>query len=224
MKKLTALFLSLAMVLGLTACSSTSSSSSESGTSESHSEGSEVMETPSSLPESTESSTETSTETGKTLVVYFSATGNTEQAAGYIADITGGDLFELEPVDPYTDEELDWTVDGSRVNQEHEDESLRDIALVADTVDNWDSYDTVFIGYPIWWGIAAWPVDSFIEANDFTGKTVIPFCTSSSSGLGQSGELLAEMAGTGNWQEGHRFSSSVSEADVQEWLDGLNLG
>lgn len=152
MKKLTALFLSLAMVLGLTACSSTSSSSSESGTSESHSEGSEVMETPSSLPESTESSietsTETSTETGKTLVVYFSATGNTEQAAGYIADITGGDLFELEPVDPYTDEELDWTVDGSRVNQEHEDESLRDIALVADTVDNWDSYDTVFIGYP----------------------------------------------------------------------------
>lgn len=228
MKKLTALFLSLAMVLGLTACSSASSSSSESGTSESHSEGSEVMETPSSLPESTESSietsTETSTETGKTLVVYFSATGNTEQAAGYIADITGGDLFELEPVDPYTDEELDWTVDGSRVNQEHEDESLRDIALVADTVDNWDSYDTVFIGYPIWWGIAAWPVDSFIEANDFTGKTVIPFCTSSSSGLGQSGELLAEMAGTGNWQEGHRFSSSVSEADVQEWLDGLNLG
>ncbi len=224
MKKLTALFLSLAMVLGLTACSSTSSSSSESGTSESHSEGSEVMETPSSLPESTESSTETSTETGKTLVVYFSATGNTEQAAGYIADITGGDLFELEPVDPYTDEELDWTVDGSRVNQEHEDESLRDIALVADTVDNWDSYDTVFIGYPIWWGIAAWPVDSFIEANDFTGKTVISFCTSSSSGLGQSGELLAEMAGTGNWQEGHRFSSSVSEADVQEWLDGLNLG
>ena len=224
MKKLTALFLSLAMVFGLTACSSTSSSSSESGTSESHSEGSEVMETPSSLPESTESSTETSTETGKTLVVYFSATGNTEQAAGYIADITGGDLFELEPVDPYTDEELDWTVDGSRVNQEHEDESLRDIELVADTMDNWDSYDTVFIGYPIWWGIAAWPVDSFIEANDFTGKTVIPFCTSSSSGLGQSGELLAEMAGTGNWQEGHRFSSSVSEADVQEWLDGLNLG
>lgn len=220
MKKLTVLFLSLAMVLGLTACSSTFSSSSESGTSESLSEGSEVMETPSSLPESTESSTET----GKTLVVYFSATGNTEQAAGYIADITGGDLFELEPVDPYTDEELDWTVDGSRVNQEHEDESLRDIELVADTVDNWDSYDTVFIGYPIWWGIAAWPVDSFIEANDFTGKTVIPFCTSSSSGLGQSGELLAEMADTGNWQEGHRFSSSVSETDMQEWLDGLNLG
>ena len=90
-------------------------------------------------------------------------------------------------------------------------------------MDNWDSYDTVFIGYPIWWGIAAWPVDDFVEANDFTGKTVIPFCTSASSGLGESGELLAEMAGIGDWQEGIRFRSSVSEADVQEWLDGLNL-
>ena len=100
---------------------------------------------------------------------------------------------------------------------------LRDVELVADTVDNWDSYDTVFIGYPIWWGIAAWPVDGFVEANDFTGKTVIPFCTSASSGLGESGELLAEMAGTGDWMEGQRFSSNVSEADVEEWIDSLSL-
>ena len=137
--------------------------------------------------------------------------------------MTGGDLFALEPADPYTDEDLDWTADGSRVNQEHDDEALRDVALVADTVENWDSYDTVFIGYPIWWGIAAWPVDGFVEANDFTGKTVIPFCTSSSSGIGDSGTLLAELAGTGDWQEGTRFRSGVSEADVQEWLDGLRL-
>ena len=89
--------------------------------------------------------------------------------------------------------------------------------------ENWDSYDTVFIGYPIWWGIAAWPVDGFVEANDFTGKTVIPFCTSSSSGLGQSGELLAELAGTGNWQEGQRFRSSAGQADVDEWVDSLGL-
>ena len=94
---------------------------------------------------------------------------------------------------------------------------------MADTVENWEQYDTVFIGYPIWWGIAAWPVDGFVEANDFTGKTVISFCTSASSGLGESGQLLAEMAGTGDWQEGMRFSSSVSEADVQEWIDSLNL-
>lgn len=95
--------------------------------------------------------------------------------------------------------------------------------IMADTVDNWDDYDTVFIGYPIWWGIAAWPVDGFIEANDFSGKTVIPFCTSASSSLGESGQLLADMAGTGDWQEGHRFSSSVSEDDVQAWLDELGL-
>ena len=93
--------------------------------------------------------------------------------------------------------------------------------LVADTVENWAEYDTVYIGYPIWWGIAAWPVDTFVEANDFTGKTVIPFCTSSSSSLGDSGELLAELAGTGDWQEGQRFSSNVSEEDVQSWLDSM---
>ena len=116
-------------------------------------------------------------EAGNTLVVYFSATGNTEQAATYIADITGGDLFELEPADPYTDEDLNYNNKDSRVSQEYADESLRDVELVSDTVENWDSYDTVFIGYPIWWGIAAWPVDTFVEANYFTGKTVIPFAT-----------------------------------------------
>ncbi len=84
-----------------------------------------------------------------------------------------------------------------------------------------DSYDTVIIGYPIWWGIAAWPVDTFVEANNFSGKTVIPFCTSSSSGLGQSGELLADLAGTGNWQEGMRFRSNPSDDDIKSWTDNL---
>ena len=160
---------------------------------------------------------------GKTLVVYFSATGNTESAANYIAQATGGDLFELEPAEPYTDEDLNYNNDNSRVSREHEDESLRDVELVADTVENWDDYDTVFIGYPIWWGIAAWPVNGFVEANDFTGKTVIPFATSASSDLGESGELLAELAGTGDWQEGQRFRSSVSEEDIQAWVDELGL-
>ncbi len=219
MKKLTALFLSLAMVLGLAACGSGTPSSSESGTLDS-SASQASNETSSSQPEISEN---TSPEAGKTLVVYFSATGNTEEAANAVAQLTGGDLFELEPADPYTDDDLDWTVEGSRVNVEHEDESLRNIELVADTVDDWNSYDTVFIGYPIWWGIAAWPVNTFVEANDFTGKTVIPFCTSASSGLGQSGELLANLAGTGDWQEGQRFASSVSQEDVQEWLDSLEI-
>ena len=171
----------------------------------------------------TKSGTDSASAEGRTLVVYYSATGNTEAVANYIAQATGGDLFELEPVDPYTYEDLNWTDENSRVVYEHDNEDARDVELVADTVDNWDEYDTVFIGYPIWWGIAAWPVDTFVEDNDFTGKTVIPFCTSSSSDLGESGQLLAEMAGTGDWQEGVRFRSGVDEADVQEWVNGLGL-
>ena len=160
---------------------------------------------------------------GKTLVVYFSATGNTERVAEMIAEATGSDLFELEPADPYTDEDLNYNDDNSRVSQEHADESLRNVELVAATVEGFDEYENVFVGYPVWWGIAAWPVNTFIEANDFTGKTVIPFCTSASSGLGESGELLAELAGTGEWLEGMRFRSGASEEDVVAWVESLGL-
>lgn len=160
-------------------------------------------------------------EAGKTLVVYYSATGNTENVANYIAAATNGDLFKLEPAEPYSDADLNWRDDNSRVVREHDNHDERDVALVKSTVENWDEYDTVFIGYPIWWGIAAWPVDGFIEANDFTGKTVIPFATSSSSGLGESGKLLAQKAGTGDWQEGRRFRSGVSESDVTAWVESL---
>lgn len=155
----------------------------------------------------------------KALVVYYSATGSTKEAAEYIAEAVNGDIFEIEPVDPYTSEDLSWTNENSRVSVEHENEDERDVELVSTAVPDWESYDTVFIGYPIWWGIAAWPVNGFVEANDFTGKTIIPFCTSASSGLGESGELLEEIAGTGNWTEGERFSSGVSESDVKEWAE-----
>ena len=175
--------------------------------------------------DSTEASNEAETDgdgtQGKTLVVYFSATGNTERVAEVIADTTGGELFELEPVDPYTDEDLNYNDDNSRVSQKYADEGLRNVELVADTVDGWQDVERVYIGYPVWWGIAAWPVNTFVEANDFTGKTVIPFCTSASSGLGDSGELLAELAGTGDWQEGMRFRSSVSDEDVVAWVESL---
>lgn len=157
----------------------------------------------------------------KTLVVYYSATGNTKKAAEYIASATDGDLFEIVPVEPYTDEDLNWRDENSRVVREHDNPDERNVALVNTTVDNFDEYDTVFIGYPIWWGIAAWPVDGFVESNDFTGKTVIPFCTSQSSGLGDSGNLLKEAAGTGNWLEGTRFSSGVSETEVAQWLKSI---
>ncbi len=209
MKKFISLFLIFAMVFSFAACSS-------------QTPGEDQAQQP-AASQSGDGSDAGGNDAGRTLVVYFSATGNTEEAANYIAEATGGDIFEIQPAEPYTDDDLNWTDDNSRVTREHEDESLRDVELVADTADNWDQYDTVFIGYPIWWGIAAWPVDTFVEANDFTGKTVIPFCTSSSSGIGQSGQLLADLAGTGDWQEGQRFSSGVSQDEVQEWIDGLGL-
>lgn len=162
-----------------------------------------------------------SAEGQKTLVVYYSASGNTERVANIIADATGADLFSVEPAEPYSDADLDWTDESSRVSIEHENEDEREVELVSTAVEGWESYETVFIGYPIWWGIAAWPLDGFVKANDFTGKTVIPFCTSSSSDLGESGRLLADMAGTGEWQDGERFRSSVSDADVQDWVKGL---
>lgn len=167
--------------------------------------------------------TETSNQSGKTLVVYYSATGNTKAVAEMIAQETNGDLFEIEPKDSYSDEDLDWTDSNSRVAREYENEDERHVELVSSTVNHWEDYDTIFVGYPIWWGIAAWPVNAFIENNDFTNKTVIPFCTSASSGLGQSGELLAQEAGDGDWQEGQRFSSHTAASEVQEWLNELGI-
>ena len=158
---------------------------------------------------------------GKVLVTYYSAQNHTKNVAEKIAQNLDADTFEIIPKEVYTAEDLDWTADGSRVNREHEDESLRNIVLVSTNVPNWGDYDTVLIGYPIWWGIAAWVVDNFVKDNDFSGKTVIPFCTSTSSGLGQSGELLEQMANDGDWQTGHRFSSSATDAEIKTWTDSL---
>ena len=220
MKKLTALLLSVVLVLSLAACGSANKPAS-STTQPETSAPTEQPESSSTAP--AESEPETQPETGKTLVVYYSASGNTERVAKDIAEAAGADLFEIVPTEVYTSDDLDWTNPDSRVSREHDDESLRDVPLTTTEVPDWDSYDTVFIGYPIWWGIAAWPVDTFVKNNDFTGKTVIPFATSSSSGMGQSGSLLADMAGTGEWQEGQRFSSGVSGDDVQSWANGLGL-
>ena len=216
MKKLSVLLLNLMLVLSLAACNNTNETDSS--------------ETSSAAPAEPGTTQVSSTDTPKpesigrkTLVVYYSATGNTEKVANVIVDTMAADVFELEPVEPYSNDDLNWTNDDSRVSREHENEDERDVELVSATVDNWSDYDTVFIGYPIWWGIAAWPVNKFIEANNFTGKTVIPFTTSASSDMGQSGELLEEMAGTGDWQEGERFRSGASDEDVRAWIEGLGL-
>ncbi len=175
---------------------------------------------------SQQASTSASTDAGsaanaKVLVAYYSAQGHTKRVAETAADELGADLFEIVPQDAYSSDDLNWSNDESRVTREHEDESLRDVPLAQTTPDNWADYDTVLFGYPIWWAIAAWPCDHFATDNDFTGKKVIPFCTSASSELGQSGELLASAAGTGDWQEGQRFSSSASDDEVRTWAAGL---
>lgn len=160
---------------------------------------------------------------GTVLVAYFSGSGNTARIAGNIADDLGCTTFQVLPTQPYTTEDLTWTNDDSRVNREHEDESLRDVPLERVTPDGWDDYKTVFVGYPIWWGIAAWPIDGFVAGNDFSGKTVYPFCTSTSSPVGDSAARLAQLAGSGDWKEGMRFSGGASEEDVRTWVDGLGL-
>lgn len=157
----------------------------------------------------------------KVLVVYYYATGSTKKVAYEIANNLNADIFEIKPKDIYTSNDLDWTNSNSRVSKEHNYESLRNVELKNTKVDNWNSYDTVLIGYPIWWGIVAWPVDNFVKDNDFTRKTVIPFCTSASSSLGQSGKLLEEKTNTGTWQEGIRFSSNPSSDDIESFINDI---
>ena len=162
-------------------------------------------------------------DTQKNLIAYYSASGTTERIAEYIAEEINADLFVITPKDEYTDADLNWTDLNSRVVQEHNNPDTRHVELVQTTLDNFDEYDNVFIGYPIWWQEASWVVDDFVKGNDFTGKNVIPFCTSMSSPLGQSGIKLSEMAGTGNWLEGMRFTSSSSESSIEEWISSLDL-
>ena len=167
------------------------------------------------------SGNDTTSSNKKILVVYYSAQSHTESVAKKIAGNLNADIFEIVPKDVYTSDDLDWTNAKSRVSREHDDESLRNVELEITEVANWDSYDTVLIGYPIWWGIAAWPVNTFVKANNFAGKTVIPFCTSASSDIGNSGKLLEKEAGSGNWLEGQRFSSNPTDKDIKTFI-GIN--
>ena len=223
MKKLTAILLIFVMALSLAACGNTVDTPMDTPK-EDNAQAS--ADTPAETPSATDTPADTVPEqpqTGKTLVVYFSASGNTARVAKDIADAVGADLFEIVPAEPYTSDDLNYNNSSSRVSREHDNETLRNVELSAAEVENWDTYDTVFIGYPIWWGIAAWPVSSFVTANDFAGKTVIPFATSASSGIGDSGTLLAQAADSGDWQDGQRFSSNAAAEEVQSWADGLGL-
>lgn len=220
-QKFGSLLLAALMILSLAACGSETSNdiTAQTPSNDTHTEN-----TPDEMQDDAAAGDANNTVSGgNVLVVYYSAGGNTKRVAEDIAEDAGGDLFEIVPEEPYTSDDLNWTVSGSRVNREHDDESLRDVPLTTTEVENWDNYDIVFIGYPIWWGIAAWPVNNFVKDKDFSGKTVIPFATSSSSGMGQSGTLLSEMAGTGAWQSGQRFRSNAVRSDVADWVSDLDL-
>lgn len=221
MKKLISILLA-ALALSLAACGSSAPASTPAPTAAP----AEATEAPAGTAAEAPADTAEAAapEAGKVLVVYYSASGNTARVANDIAEAAGADVFEIIPVEPYTSDDLNWTNQSSRISVVHDNPDARTVALASTEVPDWDSHTTVFIGYPIWWGIAAWPVDGFVSANDFTGKTVIPFATSSSSGMGESGTLLAQLAGTGDWQSGQRFSSGTSASDVQAWVSRLDLG
>lgn len=219
MKKIVSFLLSAVLVFSLAACSTQDSQNSSSN------EG-EVTESPDVSPEpDTETSEESSAETvageaGGTLVAYFSWSGNTEQMARMIQEETGADLFEIEPAEPYTDD-YDALLDVAR--QEQADSSRPE---VASQVENWDSYDVVFVGYPDWWSDAPMLIYSFLESYDWEGKALVPFCTSGGSGFGRSLEKLPDSAPGAVILEGlHVSGSSVDNADeeVTDWLNSLGL-
>ncbi len=220
MKKIVTLILALALFAFCAGCGAASEPSALAPEAK--------QETPAPEPE-TEASGEASPEApepsektgGRALVVYFSATGTTRGIADRIASLTGADMAEIVPSEPYTSGDLNYSDRTSRATAEQNTPDAR--PGIANEI-SLDGYTTVYLGYPIWWGQAPRILSSFVESHDFTGVTVIPFCTSGSSDIGQSDDTLAEQAGGGNWLQGKRFSAGASESDLKAWIDGLGPG
>lgn len=210
MRKILSILLTLCLIIGLTACSGRSSE--EAADTDNGSEASETEQT-----DEAESNDISAGNT--TLVVYFSATGNTKGVAEKIASITGADIYEIKAAEEYTDEDLDWNDSDSRTTHEQNDPSVRP-EIGSDPV-SLDGYTTIYIGYPIWWGEEPRIMDTFVESYDFNGITMIPFCTSGGSGIGRSGQNLSDNAGSGSWLEGARFDGDVSEDELRSWIEGL---
>ena len=155
------------------------------------------------------------------LVAYFSATGTTRPLAEYAAEILNADLYEIVPAEPYTAEDLDYGNSDSRTTREQNDPDAR--PAISGAVENMEQYDTVLLGYPIWHGQAPRIISTFLESYDFTGKTIVPFCTSGSCGIGSSASALESLTSGAQWLDGQRFSGSASRDAVAQWVDGLGL-
>ena len=217
-----------ACLLSLTACGGIESNSTSQQTTITQQEQTTVTtatkedKTAPEVTETNDSSTEVPESTdSNTLVVYFSRTGNTEKIAEYLIDITNADSYVIEAAVPYTDEDIEYNNDSCRANQEQNDKTVR--PEIANPIDSIDSYDTIFLGYPIWWGQEPRIIDTFLESYDFSDKTVIPFCTSGSSGIAASEKNIAELVPIGNQLEGRRFPASATKDDVKEWVEMLPL-
>lgn len=152
-----------------------------------------------------------------TLVVYFSRTGNTEKIANYLIEMTNADSYVIEAAIPYTDEDIAYNNSSCRANREQSDKTVR--PEIADPIESIDSYDVVYLGYPIWWGEEPRIIDTFLESYDFSDKIVVPFCTSASSGNATSERNIANLVPIGTQLEGRRFSGSASKETVETWLN-----
>lgn len=232
MKKIIAILLFLSMVLGLAACgksaSQTGQPTTEEDSVESRSSMEEAAENSSTdaenmgVPESQSEETDIpDAQESKVLIAYFSATGTTKGVAEHIANGLNADIYEIVPEDPYTDADLDYSDNNSRTTIEMNDPDVR--PLISGSVENMEQYDIVFIGYPIWWGEAPRIISTFVESYDFSGKTIVPFCTSGGSGMGSSAANLEELTNGAQWISGQRLSGSDSRDTVMEWVNGLGL-
>ena len=159
------------------------------------------------------------TSNGKVAIIYFSATGTTRKVAGLIENTTGGDLIEIEPKDEYTDNDLNYNNDNSRANKEQNDSKAR--PEIQNNIET-DSYDVIYLGYPIWWGDVPKIILTFLDTNDLSGKKVIPFCTSGSSSISESLDTLKNYNKDINWTNGKRFSSSTTQDEINEWVNSIN--
>ena len=220
--KFLTVILTVCLIFTLMACGQSSTGSSSATTGNSTTTASSTTTGNSTTTVSSTTTGNNSTTANKTLVVYFSATGNTKNVAQYIAETVNADLVEIVAANPYTSDDINYGDSNSRTTKEQNDKSSR--PAISNTIANWSEYTTVYIGHPIWWGEEPRIMDTFVESYDFTGKTVIPFCTSASSGVGNSASNLASLAkGSGKWLSGYRFGAEATLADVKTWIAGLSL-
>ncbi len=230
MRKILLLILSLFTIVTLTACSGNSGNPSTGGNPQTSGSGhtsnndNSTNKTPSDTGSDKQSSEPQPEDNGKkVLVAYFSATGTTKALAEYAADAVNGDLYEIVPQEPYTSADLDYGDKNSRSTKEMDDQSCR--PAINGSVSDMSQYDIVFIGYPIWWGEAPRIVSTFMESYDFSGKTIVPFCTSGGSGIGSSAKNLHSLASdSATWLDGARLNSGSSRGDMVSWINGLGLG